>query len=110
MWLSYDHLCNIPEISLTNDFYEILVPVTLPYMRGIYLQYPTKFRRSHLSEICGGYGTSGHKTDISQPGIFFCSGIYQIYNCIMTEYLQIYICICICLVYFTLQVPGHRWC
>ena len=39
-YLKYDHLCNIPEISLTNDFYEILVPVTLPSRCGIYLQYP----------------------------------------------------------------------
>ena len=35
MWLAYDHLCDILHISPTNDFYEMLVPVTLPYMRGI---------------------------------------------------------------------------
>jgi hypothetical protein len=40
IYLKYDHLCDILEISPTNDFYEISVPVTLPYMRGIYLQYP----------------------------------------------------------------------
>ncbi len=33
--------CDFLEISPTNDFYEISVPVTLPYMRGIYLQYPS---------------------------------------------------------------------
>ena len=41
MWLSYDHLCNIPEISLTNDFYKISVTVTFPSRCGIYLQYPS---------------------------------------------------------------------
>ena len=40
MWLAYDHLCDILHISPTNDFYEISVPVTLRYMRGVYLQYP----------------------------------------------------------------------
>ncbi len=37
IYLRYEHLCNIPEISLTNDFYEILVPVTLLSRYGIYL-------------------------------------------------------------------------
>ncbi len=41
IYLRYDHLCDILEISPTNDFYEILVPVTLPYMRSVYLQYPS---------------------------------------------------------------------
>ena len=30
IYLRYDHLCDILKISLTNDFYEISVPVTLP--------------------------------------------------------------------------------
>ncbi len=68
MWLTYDRLCDILHISPTNDFYEISefsVPVTLPYRCGIYLQYLVpKFRRSHLSEICGGYRTSGHISGI----------------------------------------------
>ncbi len=51
MWLSYDHLCNIPEISLTNDFYEISVPVTLPSRCGIYLQYPKYTYLQYLKDI-----------------------------------------------------------
>ena len=38
--LIYDQLVDIQEISPTNDFYEISVPVTLPSRSGIYLQYP----------------------------------------------------------------------
>ncbi len=32
--------CAISSRYLRHNFYEILVPVTLPYMRGVYLQYP----------------------------------------------------------------------
>ena len=40
IYLIYDQLVDIQEISPTNDFYEISVPVTLPSRGGIYLTYP----------------------------------------------------------------------
>jgi hypothetical protein len=33
IYLRYDHLCDVLEICPTNDFYEISVPVTLPFIR-----------------------------------------------------------------------------
>ncbi len=58
IYLRYSQLGNIPEISLTNDFYEISVPVTLlvpcpvtllvPY--GVYLPYPATSQWQPASE------------------------------------------------------------
>ena len=55
--LRYSQLGNILDISLTNDFYEISVPVTLPSRCGIYPQYPkdTAFLRIlHIPAISEG--------------------------------------------------------
>ena len=41
IYLIYDQLVDILDISPTNDFYEISVPVTLPSRGDIYLPYPS---------------------------------------------------------------------
>ena len=111
--------------------YHEMVPVTLQYIPTIYEGYfgycryipriygnaytvtwlVPKFRRFHLSEICGGYRTSGHKTDIVNhiPDIILDSLItYLVYSFVQeyTKYITVlwqniykYIYIYICLVY-----------
>ena len=91
-----------------------MVPVTLQYIPTIYEGYfgycryipriygnaytvtwlVPKFRRFHLSEICGGYRTSGHKTDIVNhiPDIILDSLItYLVYSFVQeyTKYITV---------------------
>ena len=94
--------------------YHEMVPVTLQYIPTIYEGYfgycryiprtygnaytvtwlVPKFRRFHLSEICGGYRTSGHKTDIVNhiPDIILDSLItYLVYSFVQeyTKYITV---------------------
>ncbi len=63
IYLRYEQLVRILEISPTNDFYEISVPVTLPSRCGIYLQYP---------KISRGYEPIVHISGIYQQFTEIC--------------------------------------
>ena len=60
IYLRYYQLGNILEISSTNDFYEISVPVTLPSRCGIYLQYPSYLIYDQYKSSYTCYMKTGH--------------------------------------------------